>query len=400
MNYILFDDSNRNHLLPLTYMRPVADIRCGIFTMREKWNKKLGTDCSVFTSQYLRNKFPVEISKQNIFINAGLFPHDNLIERIDQLKPGEALTGNNKSHLLAFSIEYEDFTKLNLEHFDVLEIESVNKLEIVELAGNYQSITRPWHIFSLNGKAISDDFQLITNNRKSEPLSHTNRYTGIENIFIEEGAIVEFSTINATSGPVYIGKGAEIMENCAIRGPFVLGEQSTLKMGAKIYGPTTIGPHCKVGGEVNNTVFFGYSNKAHDGFIGNSVISEWCNLGADTNNSNLKNTYDLVRIWSYVENHFVSTELQFCGLIMGDHSKTAINTMLNTGTVVGVSANIFGEGFPRNYIPSFSWGGASGFKKFDLQKAIHVAGLVCERRGVILSEVDIEIFKTLYAMSD
>ncbi len=381
-------------------MRPVADIRCGILTLREKWNAKLETICSVYTPKYLRSKFPVHIDDHNIFINAGLFPHDNLIERIHQLKPGQAITGDHNNHLLAFSVNLDRFYESGFEKHDVLDIDTLLNFEITELTGTYQSVTRPWHIFSLNGKAITDDFQLLTINRKSELLSQTNKFSGIENIFIEEGAVVEFSTINASTGPVYIGKDSEVMENCAIRGPFALGEHSALKMGAKIYGPTTIGPHCKVGGEVNNSVIFGYSNKAHDGFLGNSVIAEWCNLGADTNNSNLKNTYDMVRIWSYVENHFVSTGLQFCGLIMGDHSKTAINTMLNTGTVVGVSANIFGEGFPRNYIPSFSWGGASGFKKYNFSKAIEVAKRVCERRGVILSEVDIEIFKTLYGLSD
>jgi UDP-N-acetylglucosamine diphosphorylase/glucosamine-1-phosphate N-acetyltransferase len=400
MNYILFDDHNRNDLLPLTFMRPVADLRCGILTFREKWNNHLGTECSVFTAKYLRKKFPLLQKEQNIFINGSLFPHKMLIDSIHALRPGQALKSATDDSLLAFSATNTFFDTANIDQFDTFSIHVLKGFQIIEYEGNFQSVTRPWHIFSMNDQALRDDFHLLTTQRQSQPISSTNRVFAPENIFIEEGAIVEFSVINAASGPVYIGKDAEVMENCAIRAPFALCKESVLKMGAKIYGATTIGPHCKVGGEVNNSVIFGFSNKAHDGFLGNSVIGEWCNLGADTNNSNLKNTYDIVKIWSYPEKHFVSTGLQFCGLIMGDHSKSAINTMFNTGTVVGVSSNIFGEGFPRQFIPSFSWGGASGFKKYNLEKAIEVARQVCERRNVILSEIDVEIFETLYALSD
>jgi len=400
MNYILFDDQDRNHLLPLTFLRPVSAIRCGIMTLQEKWERRFKIDFSYFTAKYLRKKFPFVILSQNIFINGALFPDEGLQKEISKLSSGQALVSADNKDLLAFIATEKDIERLSLSGLDFLTPELLRGFEIKMYHETYIKISRPWHIFSYNEMAISKDFDELTKGRKSALLSQTNRIVGEENIFIEPGAVVEFSVINATTGPVYIGSSAEVMENCAIRGPFAMCDSSVLKMGAKIYGATTIGPHCKIGGEVNNSVFFGYSNKAHDGFLGNSVIAEWCNLGADTNNSNLKNTYDIVKLWSYPEGHFVSTGLQFCGLIMGDHSKTSINTMFNTGTVIGISANIFGDGFPRNYIPSFSWGGAAGFKKFIFQRAIDVATTVCSRRGVNLSETDVEIFQTLYALSE
>ncbi len=240
------------------------------------------------------------------------------------------------------------------------------------------------------------DFKLITEGRKSQKISSTNHFVQEERIFIEEGAKIEFATLNPNGGYIYIGKDAEIMEGALIRGSLSLGEHSTIKMGAKIYGATTIGPHSKVGGEINNSVIFGYSNKAHDGFLGNSVIGEWCNLGADTNNSNLKNNYAPVRIWNYRQNRFIHTELQFCGLIMGDHSKSAINTMFNTGTVVGVSSNIFGSGFPRNFIPSFSWGGDKGFSTYTIEKAFETAEIVYKRRGLEFDKLEKDILETIF----
>ncbi len=267
---------------------------------------------------------------------------------------------------------------------------------ILETKADFIKVNETWEIFGQNGKAIEQDFDLLTKGRKSEKLSDTNRIIGGENIFIEKGAKVEFATINATSGPVYIGRDAEIMEGALIRGPFALCEQGVIKMGAKIYGPATIGPFSKVGGEINNSVIFGYSNKAHDGFLGNSVIAEWCNLGADTNNSNLKNSYDNVKLWSYTQETFVDTGLQFCGLIMGDHSKSGINTMFNTGTVVGVNVNVFGSGFQRNFIPSFSWGGTSGFSIYNVKKAIQVAEAMYARRGKKFDEIEKELFYNLF----
>ncbi len=399
MNIILFDDNNRHHLLPLTFLRPSALIRCGIITMQEKWNMYLKNNTSFFTSAYLRKKFTLQIQKENLFINPLVFPSQKLVDEIWSLRAGMALVSSDNT-LIAFSMTEDDCKNRQIEQYNDLRIEQINDFEFITYDSTVFKISRPWDIFAMNGRAIEEDFDLLTKERESATLSSTNKRTDEGRIFIEKGAKIEFSVINASTGSVYIGKNAEMMENCAVRGPFALCEESVLKMGAKIYGPTTIGPQCKVGGEVNNSVFFGYSNKAHDGFLGNSVIGEWCNLGADTNNSNLKNTYDIVKLWSYPEQHFVSTGLQFCGLIMGDHSKSSINTMFNTGTVVGISANVFGDGFPRNYIPSFSWGGAAGLKKFNFEKAVQVATAVLERRGVILSDCDIEILKTLYDLTD
>jgi UDP-N-acetylglucosamine diphosphorylase/glucosamine-1-phosphate N-acetyltransferase len=260
-------------------------------------------------------------------------------------------------------------------------------------------ISHTWDIFSKNEPAILDDFELLTLKRASEPLGKTNLQIGEGKIFIEKGAKIEGVTVNTAAGPVYIGNNAEIMEGSLLRGPLAICNNTTVKMGAKIYGPTTIGPYSKVGGEVNNSVIFGYSNKAHDGFLGHSVISEWCNLGADTNTSNLKNTYDNIRLWSYPRRTFVNTHLQFCGLIMGDHSKCGINTMFNTGTVVGINANIFGSGFQRNFIPSFTWGGTSGHSGYDLEKALEVAQSVCKRRGIAFGEIDKEILTHIYQVT-
>ena len=263
--------------------------------------------------------------------------------------------------------------------------------------GDFLKINNSWDIFSLNAQAIQDDFTLLTKGRKSAILPNTNFVKGDKkNIFLEKGAKVDFAFLNAENGPIYIGKDTEIMEGSKVRGPFAMCEHSTLKMDAKIYGGTTIGPHCKVGGEVNNVVFFGYSNKGHDGFLGNSVVGEWCNFGADTNNSNLKNTYDNVRIYSIAEETFVNTGLQFCGLLMGDHSKTGINTMFNTGTVVGVSCNIFGSGYQRNFIPSFSWGGAQGLKPFNMKRAFEVATAVFKRRNIEFDPVEQDILTHVF----
>jgi UDP-N-acetylglucosamine diphosphorylase/glucosamine-1-phosphate N-acetyltransferase len=273
----------------------------------------------------------------------------------------------------------------------------LNRFKAVNTKQEVKYLSALWQIFTFNALAIKEDFDLITEGKKSQPLSETNFVIGDKNlIFLEEGAKVEYAFLNTADGPIYIGKDAEIMEGSKIRGPFALCEHSIIKMDAKIYSGTTIGPWSKAGGEINNSVIFGFSNKAHDGFLGNSVVGEWCNLGADTNVSNLKNTYDHVKLWSYTEGRFVSTGEQFCGLMLADHSKTGINTMFNTGTVVGVNANIFGDGYQRNYIPSFSWGGAQGYKKYNLQKAFQVAEAVFKRRNKIFDETEKEILTHLY----
>ena len=389
MNYIFFDDKAWNTLLPLTYTRPIAEIRIGILTIAEKWKKHLEGSFSYLTQDYLSEKFPLRIESQNIMINGSVCPSIELLTAIDSLPENTFLTKDDI--LIAAKISSSDFKIF------VTEPEKINQKQFESAI---LKISFPWQIFKNNGDAIISDFALLTKGRISQPLGDTNRAINPENIFIEEGASVLFATLNASTGPIYIGKDAEVMEGSIVRGPFALCEHSALKMAAKIYGPTTIGPHSKVGGEINNSVIFGYSNKAHDGFLGNSVLGEWCNLGADTNNSNLKNNYEEVKLWSYPQERFIKTGLQFCGLIMGDHSKCGINTMFNTGTVVGVSANIFGDGFPRNFIPSFSWGGASGFQQYAINKAIDVAEKVYARREMPLTDIDKDILKHIHSLDE
>jgi UDP-N-acetylglucosamine diphosphorylase/glucosamine-1-phosphate N-acetyltransferase len=386
MNYILFDDKSWENLLPLTFTRPVCEIRTGILTIKEKWEKYLKQQISYITQDYLQKKYQLNIDSDNILINGSIIPNEKILNVINSLDKNEALLKDEK--LIAVRLDNQ-----NVSEFSYSEIDAYTTKNYVE---DLIEIIWPWDIFRLNGENIIADFNLITSGRKSEKLSSTNNVLGSENIFIENGAKIEFATINATDGPVYIGENAEIMEGSLVRGPFALCNNSTLKMAAKVYGPTTIGPHSKIGGEVNNSVILGFSNKAHDGFLGNSVIGEWCNLGADTNNSNLKNNYAEVRLWNYETERFVKTGLQFCGLIMGDHSKCAINTMFNTGTVIGVNANIFGEGFPRNFVPSFSWGGARGFNVYGINKAFEVAEKVMARRKITLDDTEKDILNYIF----
>ncbi|GAA3786749.1 GlmU family protein [Corallibacter vietnamensis] len=382
MNYILFDGPFRNNLLPFTYTRPVADIRIGILTIREKWELLLGYTTTTITEDYLSDKYPMVEMDENIMINASFLPNVELAEMIKSLEENQAIF--NDEDVIAF------FTK------DTQEAIDFDTYEAIEYNEDVVKIENTWDIFSKNGIAIQDDFDLLTKDKKSQPIPASVNTINASQIFIEEGAKLEFVTLNATNGPIYIGKDAEVMEGSIIRGPFALCDYATVKMGAKIYGPTTVGPHSKVGGEINNSVIFGYSNKGHDGFLGNSVLGEWCNLGADTNNSNLKNNYAEVRLWNYETENFAKTGLQFCGLMMGDHSKCGINTMFNTGTVVGVSANIFGSGFPRNFVPSFSWGGSSGFTTYLTKKAFEVAEVVMSRRDVELTDADKAILEHVF----
>lgn len=384
MEQIVFLDTNHLNLLPLTYTRPTASLRVGILTIAEKWQKRFELPVGYITEQYLSKKFTYTSMPDQIIINGGLLPNNDVFEAISKLNMGQVLVKDN------------EFLAARIDDVETFSVEQALKLKKIEYKANYSEIKYPWNIFSLNGQEIEIDFRLLTEGRKSPGMALGCRIAGEENVFIEEGAVVQFATINAKKGSVYIGKDAEIMENSVVRGPFAMNEHAVLKMTSKIYGPTTIGPHSKVGGEINNSVIQGYSNKAHDGFLGNSVLGEWCNLGADTNNSNLKNNYAEVKVWNYAKEHFVKTGLQFCGLIMGDHSKCGINTMFNTGTVVGVSANIFGSGFPRNLIPSFSWGGSAGFTDFKLNKAFEVAKLVMERRGIDLDETEKDILTHIY----
>ena len=385
MNYILFDGPNRDNLLPFTYTRPVADIRVGIMTIREKWESYIDYTTTTITEDYLSEKFPMVEMEVNTMINASYLPNNEVVALIKTLEINQAIFKDDD--VVAFCVE-EGAEHNDFSSFYAIEFES----DIIK-------IEHTWDIFSKNAEAISDDFNFITKNRKSQPIPLNVNTINPEHIFIEKGAKVNFATLNASSGPIYIGRDAEIMEGSLVRGPFALCHNSVLKLGAKIYGPTTIGPHSKVGGEVNNSVVFGYSNKGHDGFLGNSVLGEWCNLGADTNNSNLKNNYAEVRLWDYNSEGFAKTGLQFCGLMMGDHSKCGINTMFNTGTVIGVSSNIFGSGFPRNFVPSFSWGGSKGFVTYKTTKAFEVSEVVMKRRNIGFTEQDKSILEHVFQIT-
>lgn len=391
MNLILFD-TPRTHkkLLPLTFTKPIAELRCGILTIQEKWNILLKpTAFGYLTEAYLHVKYPlIGVSTSTLYVNGSLLPDEGLLYAIQALNEQQVLLQGHQ--ILAFVSSAGHINYDNLEAI-------VAGFDKVTYEGKVSVIEYPWDIFGLNGQQIAFDFELVTKGRHSQPLSPTNTLIGpASKLFIEEGATVEASIINTRTGPVYIGKESEVMEGCVVRGPFALCEHSALKMAAKVYGPTTLGPHSKAGGELNNVVFQAYSNKAHDGFLGNSVIGEWCNLGADTNNSNLKNNYALVDVYSYEAGKQIDTGLQFCGLIMGDHAKCGINTMFNTGTVVGVFANIFGGDFPPKFIPSFSWGGAQWLRTFVFDKATEVAERVMQRRGITLTDADIAILKVVY----
>ncbi len=391
MNYILFDPPETwENLLPLTFSRPVCEIRTGILTVKEKWDKRLQSKTSILTRSYLQTKFSLHIENDNVLINGSVLPEDSLLNEIKNLPAGTSLYAG------------DIFIAVRLDHDEAagFEMGKYQQGDRVTLSISPLVITHPWDIFALNGQALEADFQLLTKNRVSAEPSRTNMVLKPENVFIENDARIEAAILNAETGPIYIGEHAEIMEGSMVRGPFAMGEHSTLKMGTKIYGPTTIGPYSMAGGEIKNSVIFGYSNKVHEGYLGNSVLGEWCNLGADTNNSNLKNNYAEVRLWNYREEKFVNTGLQFCGLVMGDHSKCGINTMFNTGTVVGVNANIYGAGFPPNFVPSFSWGGAAGFTTYQLQKAFEVAAEVMKRRDRLFDQTDKDILTAVFEMTE
>lgn len=383
MQLVFSDAQYWEDFLPLTFTRPVAEMRCGILTFSERWQKILSSDeISWFTELYLQQKFREPEKKESLFLVPNFLPTETVIQQIKNLKQGEALV-------------YEDelvAAKINMEGFSLNQIE-----KMTDIKEKLIFFKKPTDLFSYNKEAIDFDFELLTKGKTSQELSSTNGFLGNkEDLFIEEGAEIEFSTINTKTGKIYIGKNAEVMEGCNLRGPIALCEGSKFNLGAKIYGATTVGPHSKVGGEVSNIIIFGYSNKGHDGFVGNSVIGEWCNLGADTNSSNLKNNYGNVKLWNYRTKDFQDTGLQFAGLIMGDHSKTAINTQLNTGTVIGVASNIFREGFPPNLIENFSWGGLKDDERFKLDKAYEVAEKVMARRKMPLTDEDKSILKHIF----
>jgi UDP-N-acetylglucosamine diphosphorylase/glucosamine-1-phosphate N-acetyltransferase len=388
MAIILFDGNAHQTLLPLTYTRPVADLRIGILTIAEKWGKYLSQNFSYHTQPYLSAKFPIKIEADNLFINGAICPDEQLLEAIDKLQTGEALKYDGQ--LIAVKLS-ESYAKVfNAEtKFD----------RVIDYNGLPVMISFPEDIFRKNDEELRKDYQLLTKGRSSASISPTNIIIG-KDFFAEEGAIADCSTFNTTNGPIYLSAATEVWEGTHIRGAFALGEHSQVKMGTKVYGATTIGPYCRVGGEINNAVIWGYSSKGHEGYLGNAVLGEWCNIGADSNNSNLKNNYAEVKLWDYTAQRFRKTGLQFCGLIMADHAKCAINTMFNTGTVVGVSANIFGAGFPRNFVPDFSWGGAQGYEVYTLKKMFETTEKVFERRDHrVFDDTERDILKKVFELT-
>lgn len=392
-NIILFDQPEiHQSLLPLTFTRPIADLRIGILTIREKWERCLPGSYSYLTESYLSKKYPAHTQACNLFVAGHVLPTDELVDIAQKLQPGESCQAGGKVILYKGSLEGFQQQQFN---------------QTVELKEPLFCIEMLYDIFLKNDVAIEQDFRRITAGRKSAPLSPTNTVIGettypdgLPKIFIEEGASVECCFLNLTEGPIYIGKEAELMEGCCIRAPFAACQHAVAKMGCKIYGATTLGPYCKVGGELSNVVMIGYSNKAHDGFLGNAVIGEWCNLGAGTTASNLKNDYAEIKLWHYPSHRFLRTGLQFCGLIMGDHSKAGINCMFNTATVIGVGVNIYGAGFPRNFVASFSEGGTSGFNDVALSKFFTTAEKMMHRRNIELTEIDKEIFESIYHQAE
>jgi len=390
MVYILFDDSSRNNLLPLTFTKPIADLRVGIMTIREKWETYLKAKTYSLTEDYLSEKYPFNSSDETILINGSIIPNKELVKKIKRLGKNESIV-NDKEEVIAQRIDTGDFGSAPSQ---------ISENTISHLyEGDCLKLNYPWDIFTFNHQAIEMDFDMAVKQGHDQKLNSTNTIIGNGKLFVDKSAVVNGAILNTSTGPIFIGKNAEVMEGANIRGPFALCEGGVVKMGAKIYGATTIGTFSKVGGECNNVVIGNYTNKAHDGFLGNSVLGDWCNIGADTNSSNLKNTYDQVKAWNYPDQTFIPTGLQFCGLIMGDHSKCAINTMFNTGTVVGVNANIFGAGFQRNFIASFSWGGTAGFTHYDIDKAIEVAKQVFKRRNIEFNSVEEQILRHVYKLT-
>ncbi|MGO4288039.1 putative sugar nucleotidyl transferase [Chitinophaga sp. RAB17] len=381
-NYILFDTPVRELLYPFTHTRPIAACRVGILTIQEKWELWLGTGVSHFTVPHLQNKYPLlhkDGQAVNILLSGHILPDAGLVAAIAALQPDQELYKDDQ--LLAKAV-------LGTEPPMLLSGDRKN------YPGEVLGIYKPWDIFALNDKAIRADYKLLTAGRTSALLSHTNQQINHTDIFLEPGAKVECSVLNASTGPIYIGKNAEVMEGCLIRGPFALGEGAVLKMGTKIYGATTLGPFSTGGGEIKNSVLFGYSNKGHDGYLGDAVIGEWCNLGANTSCSNLKNNVSTVKVWMEAHGEAVSAGMK-CGVLMGDYSRCGINTMLNTGTVIGVSSNVFGGHFPPKFVPSFSWGGNDTYR---LEEALKDAGNWMVLKGQALSEKDSEVLKAVYEL--
>jgi len=402
MNYILFDDEERDNFLPLTFTNTVADLLIGMFTNRERWEILLGSDTSSITDESLHGKFPVIIAENNTLINSRLLPNRNMVDEINALKEGEQIVKDDT--ILALRIGGGELKSiLDLvkggelytfhEHFTEGDI-SVSKSDT-----EAKLMEQIWDIFLLNGEVMISDLDLLEKSEFNNRSGEANQYIGSD-VFIHKNATVNGAIFNTKVGPVIIDDGAEVMEGSILRGPIYIGKNAVVKMGAKIYGPTSVGAYSKVGGEVNNSVINAFSNKGHDGFIGNTVIGYWCNLGADTNTSNLKNDYSIVKLWNYNKESFVRSGLQFLGLVMGDHSKCGINTMFNTGTVVGVSCNVYGADFQPNLIPSFSWGKPGAFTTYQFDKAMQVAEKVMERRKKTLDDTEKSLLKEVFDKSE
>ena len=386
INPILFDGPERTDLLPFTYVRPVAELRIGIDTLKEKWEAFLNQNCSYATQDYLSSKYPIHTAELNYFINASYVPTQALTDQIEKLEPNQVLVFDNKH--VVFCTEKKELPKNTADFF------------IVELISKPTHIKISSDLFSKNAAVLEQDFERFTHGKKNEVLEEgNNRFIHPERIFIETGAQLSCAILNATDGPIYVGKNTQVMEGSMLRGPIALCDEVIVKMGAKIYGGTTIGPGSKVGGELNNVLFLGNSNKGHDGFLGNAVIGQWCNIGSATDASNLKNNYSKVRIWNYTSENFAKSELQFCGLLMGDYSRCGIHSMFNTATVIGVNSNVFGTGFPRTFIPSFSYGGAQGFQTYAFSKAMESNRMMMNRKDESLSELDLEILKAVFEQS-
>lgn len=381
-NTILFDGPERSQLLPFTYIRPVAELRIGIDTLREKWEAFLGQECSFATQNYLSSKYPLHNADLNYFINPTYIPTRSLAIQVKNLKENQVLIFD--SNPVAFCTT-NSILPSDTSGFNEIDVEQ----ELIQIKNCSD-------LFVHNAEVLAQDFKRLTKDRMSQVLGDTNRVINPEQVFVEPGARVSCAILNASEGPIYIGADAQIMEGSMLRGPLAICENSVVKMGAKIYGGTTIGPNAKVGGELNNVLFLGNSNKGHDGFLGNAVIGEWCNIGAATDASNLKNNYSKIRIWNYVSENFAKTELQFCGLLMGDYSRCGIHSMFNTATVIGVNSNVFGTGFPRTFIPSYSYGGAQGFQTYAFAKAMESNNAMMERKGSKLTDHDIQILETIF----
>ncbi len=393
---ILFDDHTWHQLLPLSFTKSIADLRIGIFTIRQKWEYYFQQESGTLTLNHLTGLYPHKnLGKDNLIINSSILPNPELVRQIQHLEAEEVLVDGD----IVIALRHQSKHPPLIHKASGEWVPLIDDYRVVKVEHPYIRVQAPWDFFRLNQAAIEADFEIVRATKQAAPLPASSHFVGKDNVFIEEGASINPSFFDASEGLIYIAKGSTVMGGALVSKSLALCEHAKLKLGAKIYGATTLGPHVKVGGELSNTVIMGYSNKSHDGYLGNSVLGEWCNLGADTNCSNLKNNYGMIKAWSYHTEKMEPTGLQFCGLIMGDHSKCGINTMFNTGTIVGVCANIFGAGFPPKMIPSFAWGGADGFTTYSLNKAIETAKIVYGRRNKTLGKAEQDTLKAVYEMT-